>query len=79
MVFGQVDADRNGNLAFLKNLCSIYDEALLLSFEFSLDSLALRCRGTLGQKRDLRESASFVCKLSSSALMVSGVRCPFWS
>jgi hypothetical protein len=79
VILGQVDTNRNSNLAFLENLCTIHDEALLLSYEFSLDSLALRCRGILGQKRDLRESASFVCKLSSSALMVSGVRCPFWS
>ena len=34
MVFGQVDANRNGDLAFLENLCTIYDEALLLSYEF---------------------------------------------
>ena len=34
MVFGQVDANRNGDLAFLENLCTIHDEALLLSYEF---------------------------------------------
>ena len=78
-LFGVSTVTIRNDLAFLENLCTIHDEALLLSYEFSLDSLALRCRGILGQKRDLRESASFVCKLSSSALMVSGVRCPFWS